>query len=276
MSSLLSVGDNNGTGQRFIIIATPQGPNAEGGPSATPANGPTTDNYLHTNYYPNTAAPGQTDECEAANEPYAVGKQVIGNVPGNQGTAHDITKARPSNGAPQPGYRPQTRPAQGPHGRRAVPGRCDRAGHRGIATYLGFTKDIPFTHDFRVKAVFTQANSIRKNSPVRIAGVNVGKVKKIEREPGTTAAIVTMEIQDKGLPIHTDATMKIRPRIFLEGNFFVDVKPGTPSAPHARRQRHDPDHADRDAGPARPGADLAAGGLARRPEGRAEGLRRRR
>ena len=25
--------------------------------------------------------------------------------------------------------------------------------------------------------------------------------------------------------------MKIRPRIFLEGNFFVDVKPGTPSAP---------------------------------------------
>ena len=25
--------------------------------------------------------------------------------------------------------------------------------------------------------------------------------------------------------------MKIRPRIFLEGNFFVDVTPGTPSAP---------------------------------------------
>ena len=101
----------------------------------------------------------------------------------------------------------------------------------GIATFLGFTKHIPFTHDFRVKAVFTEANSIRKNSPVRIAGVNVGKVKDIQREPGTTAAIVTMEIQDKGLPIHTDATMKIRPRIFLEGNFFVDVKPGTPSAP---------------------------------------------
>lgn len=100
-----------------------------------------------------------------------------------------------------------------------------------IGTYLGFTKDIPFTHGFQMKAVFTQANSIRVNSPVRIAGVNVGKVKKVERQPGTTAAIVTLEIQNKGLPIHKDATLKIRPRIFLEGNFFVDLKPGTPESP---------------------------------------------
>ncbi|MCW3040309.1 MAG: hypothetical protein JWM31_2214, partial [Solirubrobacterales bacterium] len=100
-----------------------------------------------------------------------------------------------------------------------------------IGTYLGFTKNIPFTRGYQVKAVFSQANSIRANSPVRIAGVNVGTVKKVERQPGTTAAIVTMEIQDKGLPLHKDATMKIRPRIFLEGNFFVDVKPGTADSP---------------------------------------------
>jgi virulence factor Mce-like protein len=100
-----------------------------------------------------------------------------------------------------------------------------------IGTYFGFTKHVPFTHGFRVKAVFQSANSIRANSPVRIAGVNVGKVKAIERQDGTNAAIVTMEIADKGLPIHKDATLKIRPRIFLEGNFFVDLKPGTPAAP---------------------------------------------
>ena len=40
-----------------------------------------------------------------------------------------------------------------------------------------------------------------------------------------------MEIKKKGLPIHKDATFKIRPRIFLEGNFFIDVSPGSPSAP---------------------------------------------
>ncbi len=41
ISSLLSVGDHNGTWQRFIIVTTPQGPNNEGGPSSAPANGPT-------------------------------------------------------------------------------------------------------------------------------------------------------------------------------------------------------------------------------------------
>ncbi len=40
-------------------------------------------------------------------------------------------------------------------------------------------------------------------------------------------------------------TLKIRPRIFLEGNFFVDLQPGTPSRADARRQRPpDPDDPD--------------------------------
>jgi virulence factor Mce-like protein len=100
-----------------------------------------------------------------------------------------------------------------------------------VAVFLGFTKDIPFTHGFRVKAVFESANSLRPNSPVRIAGVAVGKVKKVEPKEGTDQAVVTLEIQKAGLPIHEDATAKIRPRIFLEGNFFVDLFPGTPSSP---------------------------------------------
>src|SRR6266568_7166189 len=40
-----------------------------------------------------------------------------------------------------------------------------------------------------------------------------------------------MELEGRGLPIHSDATAKIRPRIFLEGNWFVDLQPGSPSAP---------------------------------------------
>jgi ABC-type transporter Mla subunit MlaD len=86
IASLLSEGDKNGTWQRFIIITTPQGPNSESGPSSGPASGPTVDNYLHANNYPNTAAPGQTHECEAGNESFFQGKQSIGNIPGNQGT----------------------------------------------------------------------------------------------------------------------------------------------------------------------------------------------
>jgi len=85
ISSLLSEGDSNGTWQRFIIIATPQGPNNEGGPSSAPANGPGRDNYLHSNPYPNSASPGQEAECEGGNEPYLAGRKVLGNVAGNQG-----------------------------------------------------------------------------------------------------------------------------------------------------------------------------------------------
>jgi phospholipid/cholesterol/gamma-HCH transport system substrate-binding protein len=101
----------------------------------------------------------------------------------------------------------------------------------GVGVYFGFAKKVPFTHGFRMNAVFENANSIRPNSPVRIAGVNVGKVTKIARYKDTDATVVTFELNDDGLPIHKDATAKIRPRIFLEGNFFVDMQPGTPSSP---------------------------------------------
>src|SRR3954466_11078509 len=97
-----------------------------------------------------------------------------------------------------------------------------------VGVYLGFTKSIPFRHHYTVKAAFKSANNLRNAAPVRIAGVEVGKVTKIERaRKGDNGALVTREIQDKGRPLHPDATFKIRPRIFLEGNFFVDITPGT-------------------------------------------------
>jgi len=97
--------------------------------------------------------------------------------------------------------------------------------------FFGFTKDIPFTHGYILKAQFESANSIRPNSPVRIAGVEVGKVKRIDPVEGSNAALLVMELKDTALPLHKNATAKIRPRIFLEGNFFVDLKPGTPDSP---------------------------------------------
>lgn len=103
-----------------------------------------------------------------------------------------------------------------------------------VASYLGFTKDIPFVNPpFEIKAAFEDSSGIRPDSPVRIAGVDVGKVTEIRSigAPGSPATVVTMAIKDRGRPIHQDAEMKIRPRIFLEGNFFIDVRPGTPGTP---------------------------------------------
>jgi phospholipid/cholesterol/gamma-HCH transport system substrate-binding protein len=101
-----------------------------------------------------------------------------------------------------------------------------------IVTYLSFTKQIPFRSKYRVDAVVQSANQLKPDSFVRIAGVNVGKVTKIKPVGNNEqAARITMEITEKGRPIHKDATLKIRPRIVFEGNFFVDLEPGSPSAP---------------------------------------------
>ncbi|HTU87328.1 MAG TPA: MlaD family protein [Solirubrobacteraceae bacterium] len=120
-----------------------------------------------------------------------------------------------------------------------------------VFVYLGFTKFAnPFATPFTIHAVFANANGVLPGSPVRIAGVDVGQVSGVGAVPGcrtggstqTTdasgaqqcqAADVTMTIDSNGLPIHKDATFAVRPRTFLEGNFFVDLSPGTPEAPVA-------------------------------------------
>ncbi|GAC1442549.1 MAG: hypothetical protein NVSMB51_22660 [Solirubrobacteraceae bacterium] len=97
-------------------------------------------------------------------------------------------------------------------------------------TYGGFHKRLPFAPRWTMQAVFASANQVRKGSPVRIAGVDVGKVIGVDRGPGTTA-LVRMEIAPQGRPLHDDATLAIRPRLFLEGGFYVQLSPGSPSAP---------------------------------------------
>jgi phospholipid/cholesterol/gamma-HCH transport system substrate-binding protein len=101
-----------------------------------------------------------------------------------------------------------------------------------VATWFGFTKEVPFRSHFEVEAAFRTANNVKPGSPVRVAGVEVGKVVDVRPLPGDRpASVVRMRLRKRGLPLRTDARMAIRPRIFLEGNFFVDVQPGTPSAP---------------------------------------------
>ena len=101
-----------------------------------------------------------------------------------------------------------------------------------LLAYFGFSKANPFAHPFELKAVVDDARNLQTRSPVRIAGVEVGKVTKVEPVgESTSAAEVTMELREDALPLREDAELKVRPRLFLEGNYFVDLKPGTPSAP---------------------------------------------
>jgi phospholipid/cholesterol/gamma-HCH transport system substrate-binding protein len=102
----------------------------------------------------------------------------------------------------------------------------------GLAVYFGFSKQNPFANPYELHAVFDSANRLQERSPVRIAGVNVGKVTSVESlGDGSGKARVTMEIEDEGLPIKDDAELKVRSRLFLEGNYFVDLHPGRPGSP---------------------------------------------
>ena len=111
-----------------------------------------------------------------------------------------------------------------------------------VATWLAFTKELPWHDPFQFHATFQTSNDVRLDSPVRIAGVNVGEVVKVERMDGdSTSSRSRWRSRRRALPIHKDATAKIRSRIFLEGNFFVDLRParrrrsGTATAPSPAR-----------------------------------------
>ena len=234
IASLLSDGDANGTWQRFIIVAAPQGPNNEGGPASKPAAGPNRDNYLHTNPYPNTSSPGQPAECEAGNEQYLPGRTVIGNVPGTQAaTAKD-------EGEPD---RLMARASKSKSDANRIP-RKDRARRqpgRGRRRRCSSSSGSLLLRLHEVRAVHarlpgsTRSSRTRtrsgKNSPVRDRGRQRRQGHEDRAQEDTTRPWSRWSSRTTALPIHKDATLKIRPRIFLEGNFFVDLQPGTPSAP---------------------------------------------
>ena len=97
-----------------------------------------------------------------------------------------------------------------------------------VLSFFGLTRLNPFSNPYEMHAEFRDTGNLAPRSPVRIAGIDVGKVRKVEPIAGDRAR-VTMELERRALPIHTDAELKVRPRIFFEGNFFVDLQPGTPA-----------------------------------------------
>jgi phospholipid/cholesterol/gamma-HCH transport system substrate-binding protein len=101
-----------------------------------------------------------------------------------------------------------------------------------VLAYFGFTKANPFSDPFELQAVVDNARNLQTRSTVRMAGVDVGRVTKVEAiQESAPAARVTMQLEEEALPLREDAELRVRPRIFLEGNYFVDLEPGSPSAP---------------------------------------------
>ena len=83
---------------------------------------------------------------------------------------------------------------------------------------------------YRFKASFPEASLLVKEADVRLAGVNVGKVKKKELGKGGRTTLVEMEIDDRFAPIGRDARAILRQKSLL-GETYVEITPGSPGAP---------------------------------------------
>jgi virulence factor Mce-like protein len=87
IASAASQGNSDGNWLQFISYGPPEGPNSESTFASAPANeAGDRANHLHVNPFPQTAAPGQGDVCEAGNEKYVPEQTVIGHAPELWGT----------------------------------------------------------------------------------------------------------------------------------------------------------------------------------------------
>ncbi len=143
--------------------------------------------------------------------------------------------------------------------------------------WLVFGGPIPFTAPpFVLKAVFTTQTELTS----RLAGAD----RRRRRRQGDRASahrrrlapppLVTMDDRLRTACRSTPTRpSQIRPRLFLEGNFYIDLQPGTPSAPPLQLRRHAARRAQQRAGAARPRAVVAELRRARQPADAAAGAR---
>ena len=165
--------------------------------------------------------PGQPAECAAGNE-------TVQGQPGRhrQSTGQPRPADREDEGEPRreapplAGVQPDRRRGRRDHRARSSATWCSAGRFRSPARRSSSRRCSPPRPSC--------TSPPRYGSPASTSGT-VTSVKRVAAR--RRAAVVTMAIQPNGLPIHADATVDIRPRLFLEGNFYVDLHPGTPSAP---------------------------------------------
>jgi phospholipid/cholesterol/gamma-HCH transport system substrate-binding protein len=82
---------------------------------------------------------------------------------------------------------------------------------------------------FELKAQFQTAQAVTpgQGQTVRVAGVRVGDIAKVDLADGV--AVVTMDIDRKFLPVYRDATVLLRPKTGLQ-DVFLELDPGTRAA----------------------------------------------
>src|SRR5919197_916672 len=91
---------------------------------------------------------------------------------------------------------------------------------------------------YQFKASFAESTQLAQEADVRISGVPVGKVKKIELgDDGRSEA--TIELDQKYAPIPSDSRAILRQKTLL-GETYIEMTPGTNGAPKLKEGSHLP------------------------------------
>jgi phospholipid/cholesterol/gamma-HCH transport system substrate-binding protein len=96
------------------------------------------------------------------------------------------------------------------------------------------TRSIPFLPKSgrEVRAEFADATQVSNRTVVRVGGVEVGRVDKVEAgSPADQTSVVKMRITDDDIVLHRDASAEVRWRTLFGGLMYIDLHPGSPSAP---------------------------------------------
>jgi phospholipid/cholesterol/gamma-HCH transport system substrate-binding protein len=111
-----------------------------------------------------------------------------------------------------------------------------------VATYIIVQNQrlrIPLLEEkpFELKAEMATAQAVTpgQGQTVRVAGVRVGDIGKVEYEDGK--AVVTMDIDTKFLPVYRDATILLRPKTGLK-DMFLELDPGTNFDPDSNEDEY--------------------------------------
>ena len=92
--------------------------------------------------------------------------------------------------------------------------------------WLSFGGAIPLKPEsYRFKAKIPEAPTLAEEADVRMAGVNIGKVKTKELDKGGARTIVEMEVKPDFAPIARDSKVILRQKTLL-GESYIEVSPG--------------------------------------------------
>ena len=91
----------------------------------------------------------------------------------------------------------------------------------------------PFKRGYTIKSHFHFTGGVKKNSPVRLSGVDVGEVKKIRMIYGDDTQ-VEMDLRlDEGTQVRLDSHAYVT-TLGLMGEKYIEIKAGTPATAYAK------------------------------------------